>query len=79
MKVVDVKTFTRRCWPFSHFLLYGIGKNLVERFGMTSFNRFDFSGNKSFSTLLAAFMAWPSHFDRAQEEVSVDMGVVATK
>lgn len=34
---------THHCFPFSHFLLYSIGKNLIER-GIVgkSFNRFDF-------------------------------------
>jgi SAM-dependent methyltransferase len=32
---------THYCLPFSHFLLYGIGKNLVEIGLMSSFNRFN--------------------------------------
>ena len=32
---------TPRCMPFAHFLLYGIGKNIIERGFLPSCNRFD--------------------------------------
>ena len=32
---------TPRCLPFAHFLLYGIGKNIIERGFLPSCNRFD--------------------------------------
>lgn len=31
---------TKYCLPFSHFLFYGIGKNIVERGALKDFNRF---------------------------------------
>jgi ubiquinone/menaquinone biosynthesis C-methylase UbiE len=42
---------TQHCFPFSHFLLYGIGKNLVER-GLvgSSFNRFANDDKSSFAS-----------------------------
>ncbi len=48
-------------WPFSHFLLYGIGKNLVERFGTSGFDRFNIDASKPLSKFLASFMRFPSH------------------
>ena len=38
---------THYCFPFSHFLFYGIGKNLVEKGILNSFNRFDCNNKKS--------------------------------
>ena len=32
---------TKYCWPFSHFLFYGIGKNIVENGWLKDFNRFE--------------------------------------
>lgn len=31
---------TKYCLPFSHFLFYGIGKNIIERGGLKEFDRF---------------------------------------
>lgn len=47
-KIEEIWRSTSYCFPFSHFLLYGIGKNLVER-GLLggSFNRFDFRSKPS--------------------------------
>lgn len=40
-ELIKVKQIIHWSWPFSHFLLYGIGKNIVERLGMREFNRFN--------------------------------------
>jgi len=40
-KVEKVWRSTRYCFPFSHFLFYGIGKNLVEKGFLRPFNRFE--------------------------------------
>lgn len=48
---------THFCFPFSHFLFYGIGKNLVEKGLMRGFNRFDSQGKTS---LLKNFILWPT-------------------
>jgi ubiquinone/menaquinone biosynthesis C-methylase UbiE len=45
---------TRWCWPFSHFLFYGIGKNLVEKGFFPKFNRF-VSSKQSFVNKVALF------------------------
>lgn len=46
------------CWPFSHLMLYGIGKNIVERLSVKSFSRFDFKPSM-FRFLIAGFMRLP--------------------
>lgn len=40
-KIKKTWNTTHYCFPFSHFLLYGIGKNLVEKGFFKSFNRFE--------------------------------------
>lgn len=55
-----VKKIVHWCWPGSHFLLYGIGKNLVERAGAKSFDRFNFSSQKPLAIGLALLMSLPS-------------------
>jgi len=45
-KIVKFKNVIHNCLPFSHFLLYGIGKNLVEKFSLRKFDRFDFNNDK---------------------------------
>jgi len=47
---------THYCFPFSHFLFYGIGKNLVERGFCQSCNRFGNGGRRSF---LNKIFLWP--------------------
>lgn len=48
LHVTDVTRSTHWALPFAHFILYGIGKNLVDR-GIVkgSFSRFDFSSKQS--------------------------------
>ena len=59
-KIEKIKQMIHYCWPFSHFLLYGIGKNLVERFWLDDFNRFNFTNEKTFSRLAAYVIRLPS-------------------
>ena len=61
-KIADQKLFLYWCWPFSHFLLYGIGKNIVEKLGWADFNRFNFISEKTFSRLVAYVIRLPSQF-----------------
>ena len=58
--VLSSQLIVHWCFPFSHFLLYGIGKNVVENFGGTSFDRFDFEKEKPVSKLLARIFSLPS-------------------
>lgn len=46
-------------WPFSHFILYGIGKNIVERLPIGEFYRFSQSKGKM-SYFLARFFEFPT-------------------
>lgn len=50
-----VKT-TYYCFPFSHFILYGIGKNIVELGLMKNFDRFSTRTGKS---LINKLILWP--------------------
>lgn len=48
------------CWPFSHFMIYGIGKNLVERGFLKGLNRFTFDKPGPLKKFLASAMAAPN-------------------
>lgn len=61
-KVVNVKSVVHYSWPLSHFWLYGVGKNIVERLGSDTFNRFTLE-KKPLSEFLARVFGWPSTFD----------------
>lgn len=55
-KIEKVWYSTHYCLPFSHFLFYGIGKNLVEKGVCGSFNRF---GKNRKQSLLNKFLLLP--------------------
>lgn len=59
------ETVVAHCLPFSHFLLYGIGKNVVERLGVKEFDRFNYRRG-SLSGLLARVFRWPTVLDRGR-------------
>lgn len=44
-KIGKIWHATHYCFPFSHFLFYGIGKNLVEKGLFKNYNRFVFQEN----------------------------------
>ena len=46
-KIIKITRTTRFCFPFAHFLL-GIGKNIVDKGFLTSFDRFANAGGNSF-------------------------------
>lgn len=50
---------TRFCWPATHFWLYGVGKNLVERCGWKSFSRFNLDQEKPVARAVAYCMSLP--------------------
>lgn len=80
-KVISIKTLTKCGWPFSHFLLYGIGKNLVE-FGLfPNFNRFNFSKASFFTKTIAKIIRLPSDlFDnKIKSKRSVNIVLAAKK
>lgn len=55
-KIEKVWYSTHYCFPFSHFLLYGIGKNLVEKGVFPDMNRF---GKMKDSAPLKKILLWP--------------------
>lgn len=61
-KIEKILNFIHYCLPFSHFLLYGIGKNLVERFGFKELNRFEFK-ERRIANLIAKVFKFPQKFD----------------
>ncbi len=69
-KVVDSRSYVHHAWPASHFWLYGVGKNLVERMGAAQFNRFT-NERKPLSGFLSKIVAWPStHDPRDMKDIS---------
>lgn len=71
-EVVRVWRLVKYSLPFSHFLLYGLGKNLVER-GVIGggFNRFNFSSQPSFLLkLVKSFFSLFDSFNRDDKQGS---------
>lgn len=42
LKIDKLQGQVRYCWPFTHFMLYGLGKNMIEKLGIDAVNRFKF-------------------------------------
>ena len=68
---------TPRCLPFAHFLLYGIGKNIIESGLCPSFNRFGRKSGRS------RFLAWARRLlyafddpDPARSDETPSVGIV---
>lgn len=81
-KEFDITSFEgviQHSWPFSHFLLYGIGKNLVEAFGLNSLDRFSLGGEKRFSKLCSMIMRLPSRLDTGGIKGCVNLVAVGRK
>lgn len=80
-QIDKVKQVVHFCWPFSHFLLYGIGKNLIGKFGLDDFNRFNFSRKKTFSSLIAYIFKLPSQFsdNLLRNDNAVNICILAKK
>lgn len=76
-ETVYIKDILHWCWPCSHLLLYGIGKNMVERFGSKEFNRFNFAKKTPLSIVLAKVMALPSILLDKRFPRKASMGLVA--
>lgn len=60
-KKVTINETISFCWPFSHFILYGVGKNLTLKIGFLPFDRFS---NRSGlpAQLLAKLFLFPEKF-----------------
>lgn len=62
-RIIASEKVVHFCIPFTHFILYGIGKNLVEKLHMNSFNRFSFNQTNKFS-IVSLFFRLPQLFER---------------
>lgn len=59
LKIISVKRAIRYCLPFSHFLIYGLGKNLIERLNLYQLSRFGERQNM-FTKAVATIFQFPS-------------------
>lgn len=75
MQIITIRNYLTNCWPFSHFVLYGIGKNLVERANFVSFSRFR-EEPSLLTRSVAGIFHLPSRFDKKNPEGAA-VGVVA--
>lgn len=76
-KIEELQPQISKCWPFSHFLLYGIGKNIVERFGFGSVSRFSAELPGPFVRSLAALMRFPQDACGTAATETTCVGLVA--
>lgn len=60
--VVQKKESVHWSWPFTHLMLYGIGKNIIERLGITAVSRFEFKPPSALLSFGARFIKFPSVF-----------------
>lgn len=68
---------TSYCFPFSHFLFYGIGKNLVEKKFFGSLNRFGHSPKSSlFSKILLTPVKFVDSFNSDNAENLPSMNII---
>ncbi len=67
------------CWPFTHFLIYGIGKNLVKMGVCKSLNRFSFSKPSRFRQCIAAIMKLPDRVWKSRSDRSTILYALAEK
>ena len=59
-KIIKAYELTRWGWPLTHFILYGIGKNIVEKGVLSSFNRFNFNERGIITQFLSKLISLPS-------------------
>lgn len=80
LKICKFKKIIHWSWPLSHFFLYGIGKNLVEKMNLKSFNRFNFEAKNKSLKLIVNFLSFPSRFldKKFPKKNSVNLFLVTT-
>lgn len=66
LKIIKTYQTTHHCFPFAHFVLYGLGKNLVEKGLFKNFNRFQKKRRQSLPAKLVSRMV--NWFDRLNEK-----------
>lgn len=65
--IEDIRTYISYSWPFTHFILYGIGKNIAERLSVSSVDRFS-AKKKPLSELIAKIVSFPQRFESPKEK-----------
>src|SRR3989344_751184 len=60
--ILNSMFLTKWCWPFSHFLLYGIGKNIVQRTSFMHIDRFSKTRTANKPSLLAKLFTFPTRY-----------------
>lgn len=58
-KINKSETILHHCWPFTHFVLYAIGKNIIEILKIEEFSRFNIEKSSPLSRYLAKIMSYP--------------------
>lgn len=59
-RIKTIKQIVHFCLPFSHFLIYGLGKNIVEKFNLQSFNRFNLEKKTYLVKIVAKLFRLPN-------------------
>jgi len=80
-KIKSQKNIIHWSWPFAHFILYGVGKNIIERLGIYSVSRFEFTTQSMITRIIARIMRFPSSIldKRFPTSSSVNICVVLEK
>lgn len=74
IKKTDFKI--RLCWPFSHFILYGIGKNIVERLNINQLDRFYVKKNKPIAKILSFIFKIPLFFENKRNISTTSTNII---
>ncbi len=80
-QILDQQHLLSKCWPLSHFLLYGIGKNLVERCKLKTFSRFSKQQPSVLSKGLARILDLPERLapSSGNQTKAVNLVLLASK
>lgn len=76
-KIDRVERVVHWSWPFAHFILYGIGKNLIERLGLEMGNRFSYTKKNGVMLALASIMKAPSTYLDSTLPLSASVNICA--
>lgn len=79
--ILKIENIVANCLPFSHFVIYGLGKNLVEQGFFKSLNRFSFEKPSLIRKSLALIMRLPSFLldDPQNDRIGANLFLLAKK
>lgn len=63
--------YIKKSLIFSHFILYGLGKNLVEKLSLSSFNRFNYQSKKISKFLAKTLQMFVENDDKEAKSVGI--------